>query len=420
MVTHVSIHPLQPVSKRPFEDVVSAYLNTHLPLPCHTFNSLYSTHTRTNVAPPATVPAPPQPLTIPLGASPSQSLTSTSSIGHEREFPAVDESIDSYSEAAVEAIYDTPSEAPPKVAAANPSILLTTRQHSPVSYDDEEGQTTGMAYPTSIPNEQHTGTTTSQVSAQQEENTPPRPSSHNPLPERIQTLVSFLASHVKHYLSYLLSHVIRLSLLVIHIIMKGLSPLSSATTIGLAQEQKEKVPLANALLVLGSEVSRKHCQELWVCGENTQLAVLILVGGGMERFLWKELKEVVYCEQNWARALYHLRHTLWPEGKLMEGSKKKLSDQERTELKKNAAEAIKIFLPSECWKKESDAYLFTCISCLSRFLSSYHWSHGLQQGCHSLPRLPAEPKTEQVCGCYCMNECLSCCVCIFSGTSSCE
>ncbi len=294
-----------------------------------------------------------------IKSSPTQSLASTQSVSHEKDLSKAESVADSYtgtngSETGKEAIYDTQSESTSRRPVNSSQVLLQTqRQQESVSYELEEGQTTGMSYPLLHSLQSQTGSLTSHSTSSQPTTTSrvhdtqvSASVSQSTSLAKVKQITSLVTSRVKRYLSQLVSLTLELLLLVQNIIQKGLSPLTHSTTISLAQEQKQKVPLSNALLVLGSEVSKKHCREVWACGENTQLAVLVLVGGGMERFLWKELKEVVYSEQNWARALYHLRHTLWPRGKLMESSKKNLSEQERTELKNQAADAIKMFLPS--------------------------------------------------------------------------
>jgi len=128
------------------------------------------------------------------------------------------------------------------------------------------------------------------------------------------------------------------------------------------------MPLSNVLLSLGSEVSKKNCPQLWACNEGTQIAILSLFGGGMERFLWKELHEVVYSDENWTRALYHLRHTLWPGGKLMSSTREKQSEEKRAALKKKAAESFKKFLPNFLpyivGSSDYDRAVLHCIQCI--------------------------------------------------------
>ena len=142
-------------------------------------------------------------------------------------------------------------------------------------------------------------------------------------------------------------YVTRLASLVVYIVKRGLDPITKHSTLTVVKEQERRAPFTNALFSLGAEASSKHCPELWACSENVQLALLVMVGGASERYLWKELKEVVYTEDNWARALYHLRHTLWPGGEVMKPSDHVRSEEERQKMKREAAEAIKNFLPGE-------------------------------------------------------------------------
>ena len=152
-------------------------------------------------------------------------------------------------------------------------------------------------------------------------------------------------TRLQKFISVLVVFVTRFVLLVVHVVQRGLDPITRYSTLSIVKEQQERVPLTNAFFSLGTEVSRKHCPELWACNEHTQLSLLVVAGGACERYIWKELKEVVYAEENWARALYHLRHTLWPHGKVMKAARRKLNEKEREELKQKAAGAIKKFLP---------------------------------------------------------------------------
>ena len=156
-----------------------------------------------------------------------------------------------------------------------------------------------------------------------------------------------LKMKIKWLVLLVMMYITRLVSLVKYIVRRGLDPITQHSTLIIAKEQEQRIPLTNALLSLGTEASSKHCPELWACGEDIQLALLVVVGGASERYLWKELKEVVYAEENWARALYHLRHTLWPGGEVMKASKRGLSEKERLKKKQEAAEAIKKFLPSK-------------------------------------------------------------------------
>ena len=165
-------------------------------------------------------------------------------------------------------------------------------------------------------------------------------SSDDTLAPTFGTKIKRIVHLVMMFISLFISHVC-------HIIRRGVDPITQQSTFTLVKEQEKRVPLTNALFSLGSEVSSKHCPELWACNEHTQLALLVVVGGASERYIWKELKEVVYAEENWARALFHLRHTLWPDGEVLKESRQKLSEKERNEKKQAAAEAIKKFLPSK-------------------------------------------------------------------------
>ena len=55
----------------------------------------------------------------------------------------------------------------------------------------------------------------------------------------------------------------------------------------LAKEREQLSPLANALLSLANEATRTTSSELWVTSEGTQLAVLGLLGGVMDSYMFK-------------------------------------------------------------------------------------------------------------------------------------
>ena len=57
------------------------------------------------------------------------------------------------------------------------------------------------------------------------------------------------------------------------------------------------------------------------------------------------LEEVTADEENWARMLYHLRHTLWPNGVLDLSPWQPLSYPEKRQLRQQALTEIKNFLP---------------------------------------------------------------------------
>ncbi len=129
-------------------------------------------------------------------------------------------------------------------------------------------------------------------------------------------------------------------------VLQGASPVTNEVSSSLAEEHAKRIPLSNAILALASEASRRHCPELWACHANAQLALLVLVGGGMERYMWKELKVLLNANENWCRGLYHLRHTLWPRGKFRSSSSSSPTETQRKEARREAAGIIKQFLPS--------------------------------------------------------------------------
>lgn len=151
---------------------------------------------------------------------------------------------------------------------------------------------------------------------------------------------------------------------VIFIVQKGLEPYSERNLRVLMQVERNRFPLTNALFCLGSEASTRHCPRLWACAQNTQLSLLVLAGGGVERYLWRELKLVVCDEVNWTRALYTLRHTLWPGGKFKRSPRRKVSEKELEQLKRKAADSFKKFLPSKMCGVAPKAVLFTSCVCV--------------------------------------------------------
>ena len=57
------------------------------------------------------------------------------------------------------------------------------------------------------------------------------------------------------------------------------------------------------------------------------------------------LEEVTEDDENWARMLYHLRHTLWPNGVLDQSPWQPLSYPEKRQVRQQALTEIKNFLP---------------------------------------------------------------------------
>ena len=56
---------------------------------------------------------------------------------------------------------------------------------------------------------------------------------------------------------------------------------------------------------------------------------------------------MVYDEERWARAMFNLRHLLWPGGKLNAATRPPVSGEERLKLREEAVREIKKFLPSK-------------------------------------------------------------------------
>ena len=65
------------------------------------------------------------------------------------------------------------------------------------------------------------------------------------------------------------------------------------------------------------------------------------------RGLMELVSEVTTDEEKWARILYHLRHTLWPNGVLDVAKGKQVSYPEQRLLREGAANEFKRFLPGE-------------------------------------------------------------------------
>lgn len=171
-------------------------------------------------------------------------------------------------------------------------------------------------------------------------------SASHTLPQ-VQVNDSVILSRLQSFLYKFLVYTHRFITWVIFIIQKGLEPFSKESALALMAVEQQRSPLANVLFSLGSEASARPCPRLWACAQNTQLSLLVLAGGGAERYLWRELKLVLCEEVNWIRALYSLRHTLWPGGVFIKSIKKTPSEAELEQLKRKAADAFKKFLPSE-------------------------------------------------------------------------
>lgn len=52
-------------------------------------------------------------------------------------------------------------------------------------------------------------------------------------------------------------------------------------------------------------------------------------------------------EAQWSRGMYYIRNMFWPGGQFDMSPRKQLSEQERVELKQQAVEVLKAFLPGQ-------------------------------------------------------------------------
>ena len=166
--------------------------------------------------------------------------------------------------------------------------------------------------------------------------------------QQLHTTESFLVK-TKNHLVRFVSSVVLVSRTVIKIVRQCSLPFTQHTLDFLARSRQQTNPLSNVLLALGTEASKRHCIELWATDKSIQTAVLTLLGGAIDRFLTEELRSVVRKEDNWMRMLYRLRHVLWVEGskELDRSPRETLTAGERDERKKEAIAAFRKFLPSE-------------------------------------------------------------------------
>ena len=383
---------LQPVPKRPLLSVLSSYLNTHLPLPC-LLNSPHLVRKRMekvhtpSLSPSSSptkldehdgrkptlkntvssLPKRDRGSTYSLASSGQNSLASASSTNRSLSFHGEFDSLHrvDQSERATTAIVepsglhqgadlDTGNMDTAALYSADGAESAvsshSSRPKSAFQQEEEEGYTIGsvtssMTSQTVAPDHgRHTpNISTGDVHSLTRPITPIRNSSQvqgaaETVP-RLQSLFYKFLFYAHHFITWL-----------ILIIQKGIEPRSKLNVHALIKAEKVRSPLTNALFCLGSEASMRHCPQLWACSQDTQLSLLVLVGGGMERYLWKELELVVCNEVNWTRALYSLRHTLWPGGVFIKTNKKKHTEEELEQLKRKAADSFKKFLPSECPK----------------------------------------------------------------------
>ena len=326
------------------EVVLSSYLSAHLPLPCQTLHSNLDSipsSTTTTKDQPNSEPQSKKTVHNPAMHSPKVSTTSVASSNK-------DENVAEYGTPAGQSRDGAQSE-----KSVAETVTGTNELHSQLSGTlvSEESQTISSESSASLitppirssesklkqgcvssPCDQHSKARCRQYAT----------NSGTPGSNRTSSYAS-LYLHSRSLFSKLLTTFLGIIFFIVRMVRESLKPSTPETYLKLAKEQKKRTPLSNVLLSLASEASKKHCPQLWACSDSSQTAILSLAGGGMERFLWKELYSVVYNEENWARALYHLRHTLWPEGKLKTSIRTKPNEKE---MKRKAAEAFRKFLPS--------------------------------------------------------------------------
>ena len=189
--------------------------------------------------------------------------------------------------------------------------------------------------------------------ALKDSNTHPRGSPNAHLNRKSPVLSTYLKC--KQLLLRLLIILKHLMSFILYMVREGFPATRPKTSSELLRKLQRTAPMTNALLSLAKEASRRNCPQLWATNETTQIAILTLVGGGTERFLQKELHELLDNEETWCRSLYHLRHTLWPGGVFDRSPRKQKSEEKKAELKREAAEAFKQFLPSKRYCAEDFA-----------------------------------------------------------------
>lgn len=348
--------------------MLSSYLNTHLPLPCQ-LNSLNSMR-KTQPLPPhehhsSSVPSSPTKRknshTSPSLMQKHGSVFSLSSVGSTpNSLGSVKHNhseVDSFQSSEHGGIYDTTSLTTLDGTESAVSSR-SSRQKSLLSGEEEEegctiGGVTRSVSTNSLPKVHRLSTSRgmatssltcsehqlaqSQVVSRMDIDSAQVHSNDRMVLPRLQVLLCKVLVYMHRFITW-----------VIFILLKGLEPFSKKSTFALMAVERQRSPLTNALFCLGSEVSSRPCPHLWACAQNTQLSLLVLVGGGVERFLWRELRVLLHDEVNWTRALYSLRHTLWPGGVFMKSKKTRPTEEELEQLKRRAANAFKKFLPSMC------------------------------------------------------------------------
>ena len=311
--------PPQPLPKRPMESVLSAFLNTTLPLPCRQMNTLNQKNKAS--------------LTSQTGSLTGQ--TGSPAVGHRerRERFVKAATIGEVTSSDHKEGEGGGGGGKRRTSSLTDSERVLGRKaggrvdenNESCETQTETGKCDSDCYGNGV-NMDAVSTTTSYPDA----------------PESLLT-------RTRSYLIRFCSSSALVSRTAIAIVYRCSLPFTQHTLTSLSLNQQQTHPLSNTLLSLGTEASRRHCPELWVTDKSTQTGVLTLVGGAIDRFLSGELGSVVKKEQNWMRMLYRLRHNLWVEGckELDRSPREKLTAGEREERKKAAIAAFRKFLPSE-------------------------------------------------------------------------
>ena len=306
--------------------VISSYLNTQLPLPCRKLHSTSSLRSGRST-PPTSLPPPPSPI-----ARATESHTPT-----HREVKDESDRVQSLPDFFERSKLKTGPNLTEKQESNNEILTIGDVANLLTETESSDTQPPCLLELPFVCRLSDTPPFTQNSPATLGRSAPP-----------CRTLIS-LFPRAKTHLLRLYMFVLRyvaMTISILHLCSQPVSPLTLAT---LTRRQEREDPLSNVLLALGTEAARMHCEELWVTDHSTQLATLTLLGGTVDRFLFRELTTVVTCEENWVRALYHLRHTLWVDGR--EGrsrtDRERLTEDEREGRKREAVESFKKFLPSK-------------------------------------------------------------------------
>jgi hypothetical protein len=305
----------EPLPKRPMESVLSAFLNTTLPLPCRRLNTL-ATQNR----------------------APQTGQASSPVITHRkrRERLVKASTLDDSSTRGLGS--EDGEEVKRRTSSLTDSErVLEKRAGGSVGIDNENDDSC-VEQPDSgkcVGNCHGNGVTADTVTI------------NTQLKSQAADTESFLAKTRRH-LVHFVSSVVFVFRTIVTVVCQCSIPFTQHTLTSLTRSQQQTNPLSDVLLALGTEASGRHCPELWATDKSTQTALLTLVGGAIDRFLSEELQSVVKKEENWMRMLYRLRHVLWVEGcnDLDRSPRETLTEGEREERKKEAMAAFKKFLPN--------------------------------------------------------------------------